>query len=110
MAGIEASIGGCLPRRAQRIRQLTQDHGGCVRRDAGDRNQQIVPDLQILILSYRVLYPLIEDAISASSRAITPAIAASAAAVSWPEVRRLVHSTRDAFSASRQIAQLAQGG
>jgi hypothetical protein len=35
-------------------------------------------------------------------------MAASAAALSWPEPRR--HSTRDTFSASRQIAQLAQGG
>ena len=47
MARIETGIGRRLPRRAQhrRPRQLAQDHGGRVRRDAGNRNQQIVPGL-----------------------------------------------------------------
>jgi hypothetical protein len=36
-------------------------------------------------------------------------MAVSAAVLPWPEPRRLIHSTREAVSASRQIAQLTQG-
>jgi hypothetical protein len=52
MARIETGISRRFPRRAQHLwaRQLAQDHGGCVRADAGDRDQPIVPGLQVTIL------------------------------------------------------------
>ena len=79
-----------------------------MRRDAGNRDQQIVPGPQILILPDGVLDRLIKGddfRLQLGDHRGHGGVGRRA-----PLARVAPHSTREAVSASRQIAQLAQGG
>ena len=78
-----------------------------MRRDAGNRNQQIVPGPQILILSNHVHDRLIERGNLRFQPGDHPGHGGIGRRT--PLARAAPHSTREAVSASRQIAQLTQG-
>ena len=76
-----------------------------MRRDTGNRNQQIVPGPQILIPPNHVHDRLIER----GNLRFQPGDHPGHGGIRAPLARAAPHSTREAVSASRQITQLTQG-